>query len=251
MRTSTTVVSVMLLSTSACSHQLYSPPARLVPLESARTVPAGTTNVTARTSMSAAVFDPALGVVSGGIKHGLTDHLELDGDVSYAHLFQSDEHEVDPNVAAARVGLKGSTSGHNLAWMAGVGGGLAPAAGAFVATDIGAIVSYQNCYAVPFLAGQAFMSLPAGAREVTFSNGDRSKPVLTAGYGLGTGLEMPLTPARCRSGENVPRLQVGVSVNVFSRTKDDDATRVKDGVTTNTDTTYGAIGLGVGLSFPL
>lgn len=251
MRASTTVVSVMLLSTSACSYQLYSPPARLVPLESARTVPAGTTSVTARTSMSAAVFDPALGVLSGGVKHGLTDHLELDGDLSYARLFQSEDHDVDPNVGAARVGLKGSTGDHNLAWMAGVGGGLAPAAGAFFATDVGAVASYQNCYAVPFFAGQAFLSAPAGAHDVTFANGHRSKPVLTAGYGLGTGLEMPLTPSRCRSGENVPRLQVGLSVNVFHRTNDDATTSASNGTDQAGDTTYGAVGLGVGLSFPL
>jgi hypothetical protein len=129
----------------------------------------------------------------------------------------------------------------------GLGGGFAPAGG-FGAVDLGFIVSYANCYVVPFLSSGIFASVPVGARAVTFDSGQSSKANTSYGFGMAAGIEIPLDHARCHEGRTGTRLQLGLNAVRIDST--DHTVNNPDGSTTNAGA-YGTFGALVGLEFPL
>jgi hypothetical protein len=229
----------------------------MVNLESARTAAPGETVVGARGAAHAAVFEAGAAVGSAGVRRGIADGVELDGEVTYLRVMDDAHRDIDRNVYAGRAGFKMSESRGVAAVLGGVGGGVSPAAGGFVAADLGGAVSYPNCLAVPFAGGSVFASQPVAAKRVDFRRADGSIEAYdtantTFGFGAGVGVEVPLDHDRCRSGLTPARIQLGVSLNVLRPT--DGEQRLAPGDMTPSLTTqaktYAAFGLAAGVEFP-
>lgn len=248
-------------SAGGCSYVLASPPSRMVNVESAKTVAPGETVVGAHAAGYSAIFDPAVALGSVGVRRGVEEGIEVSADATWARLSYDGFPDIDRNIFAARVGGKVANHGGWAAVTGGVGGGVAPAAGGFAAVDVGGIVSYPNCWVVPFGNGTVFASQPLGAKQVDFRNADGSlaasdRADLTYGFGLGTGIEIPLDHDRCRQGLTPMRIQIGLNAHSLIRTdrmRITETTTKPDGTTETTvkeNDRYGAIGLGLGFEFP-
>lgn len=256
------VVGALACVAGGCSYQLVSPPARMVNLESAKTVAQDETVAGLHGAGYAAIFDPGAVVTNASVRCGVAEDVELDGDLSWARVTYDGFPDIDRNIYAARVGAKMSNHGGWAALFGGVGGGFAPAAGGFSAVDAGAALSLPNCYVVPFGNAMMFGSVPVGARQVDFRNADGTihssdKADPTYGFGLGAGLEVPLSRDRCRAGRTSPRLQVGAAVDVLISSDGPITTTTtteSDGTTTTTTDTrggrHGMMGLAVGVEVP-
>jgi hypothetical protein len=211
----------LVVAAAGCSYQLFSPPSRMVTLESARTLEPGRTAAGVKAAGHFAPFDPGVAVGTGVVRRGVSEHLELSGEVSYARLFgySDDEHlELDPSIYAGRAGMKLAANRH-LALTAGLGGGYAPAAGGFGAVDVGGIAAYDNCYAVPFGSLSIFFSQPLGAHSMTFGSHGTSRPSTSYGLSVGTGIEVPIFHEPCRQGRATPKVQLGVNLSYLRSTE--------------------------------
>jgi hypothetical protein len=216
--TSAIVVSWAMLS-SACSYQVYSPPAHMVALESARTLAPGETTVAAKGTYQHELFEPDLAAGSAVVRRGIREGLEVTGEASYARVMvrgEDSELPIDPGVYAARAGVKLAPNQY-LAGTLGVGGGYAPAGGGFGAIDVGGIVSYDNCWVVPFASVSGFVSQPIAAKAVDFG-ATHGKSTASTSYGVtgATGIEVPLSHKACREGRASPKLQMGVNLSLIS-----------------------------------
>jgi hypothetical protein len=196
-----------------CSYHVFSPPARAFHLESAAPAKPGETIVGARGGFYGGVFEPGAIVGSANVRHGVAPNVEVNGEATYANIRDDDDEntlDVDKNAGAVRLGVK---AGNQYAAVTGGLGGGVTALGGFGAADLGGIVSYANCYVVPFLAASGFASTPAGeGNNVAFRNGIVSRPGTALGFGAGAGLEIPLDRGRCRAGLTAPRLQLGANL---------------------------------------
>jgi len=256
------VVGAVASGLTGCSYQLVSPPARMVNLESAKTVAPGETMAGLHGAGYATIFDPGAVVTNASVRRGVADNLEVDGDLSWARVTYDGFPDIDRNIYAARAGAKMSNDRGSVALFGGLGGGFAPAAGGFTAADLGFAFSFPNCYVVPFANAMMFGSLPLGARQVDFRNADGSivssdKADPTYGFGFGTGIEIPLSHDRCRAGQSSPRLQLGGALDLLIPSDGPIVTRTtteSDGTTTTTTESrggrHGMVGLAVGIEVP-
>jgi hypothetical protein len=247
-----------LFSFAACSYQLVSPPARMVSLESAPAVAPGETVVGARGAGYVSLSTPPVGVGSVGIRRGVQNGLEVEADATWARVRYDDYPDIDRNIFEGRLGAKLANQAGWGALTAGVGGGFAPAAGGFTAVDIGGVISYPSCFAVPFASATVFASFPIGAKQVDFRNTDGSLAAsdtasTTMGFGLGGGLEIPLDRERCRRGLTAARLQVGFALyNLYPFEGTIRTMTSYDGNTTTQERggQDGAAGLALGVELP-
>jgi hypothetical protein len=144
---------------AGCAHQVYSPPARMLPLESAATLSEGETGVQVEGAVHEAAFGGSAESGAVRVRHGFganvegaleADGLHIDGH-SVAHTY--------PDAFAARAGIKAEILGHDLSITAGLGTG-GSAGGGFVSPDAGIILAFENSYVVPFASVRASASLP-------------------------------------------------------------------------------------------
>jgi len=248
------VAALAALALGGCSYQLVSPPSRMINLQSAKTAAPGETVVGVRGAGYSGILDPSAMVASGGVRHGVADHVEIDAEASWARIDAPGYSDLDPNIYAGRVGAKWSSRTGRSGVFAGLGGGYAPVAGAFSAVDVGAAVQHTNCYIVPFASVTALASLPIGAKQVDFRSSvdgsvlASSKAPFTYGVGLGAGLEVPIDRSRCRQGLTPARLQLGLS-NFTLLPREHTVTHTNGSSTTDGDA-YGVIGLALGVEVP-
>jgi hypothetical protein len=236
----------LLAAGEGCSYNAFSPPARAISLESAAPVKPGETMVGVRGGAFGAVFEPTAIVGTGGVRHGVAPHVEVNVEGTYARVEDGEEYssQINKNAGAARVGVKAGNA--NVSFTGGVGGGLS-AMGGFAAADAGGVLAYANCYVVPFLAPGMFVSVPTAARTLRFENGRTSSPGAAFGLTGTAGLEVQLHPGRCREGRTAPRLQVGFNLQyIWGR-----HTSTDGDVRTAGSFLHAVAGLGVGLEFPL
>lgn len=259
MKIAALVPPALLVMTTGCSFQLVSPPARMVNLESARSAAPGETVVGVKAAAHTAVFDPGAVIGTAGVRRGIGRGVEVDAEATYVRVVERGYPDIDRNVYAARGGLKMSNAGGWAAVIGGLGGGISPAAGGFLATDLGGTISYPNCYVVPFLGGTLFASQPVAAKRVEFRGGDGSvagydTANTTLGFGAATGLEIPLDHARCRGGLTPARLQIGVGMDVLRPIGGEPRLVPETGDTgrqlTTQAKTFGTFGLAAGVEFP-
>jgi hypothetical protein len=244
-------VATLVFLGSACSYQLSSPPARMVHLESARTLAPGEMSAALKGTAQAALFDPAVAAGTAVVRRGLTESLEVNGEVTYASLladYEDDQVGINPSIYAGRVGMK-LAKGRHVALTAGLGGGFAPAAGGFAATDVGGIVSYDNCYVVPFGSLSAFLSQPVGAKTVDFGSHGTSQASTSYGFSAAAGLEVPLAHQGCREGRAAPKLQLGANTNYIRNTSSQ--VTAQDGpIVQSAGGEYLSLGLAAGVEIP-
>ena len=182
----------------ACSHNIYTPPSRPMPLTSPQTLGEGETVARASGSVSSDLFGPSLAAGTGGVRRGLGNRLELDADLSYAKVMETATAGTSRSIGMLRVGGKyRPTESANLALVAGLGGGYSPAAGPYASTDVGAVLGYDNRYLIPFLSIGAFGSVPLSPNEVDVTGPEDSQQFLdtpepTLGVTLGAGIKIPV-----------------------------------------------------------
>jgi hypothetical protein len=176
---------------TGCVHHVYSPPARMLPLESAATLPPGEKSVQGELG-GVSWIDGATASVRA--RRGFTESVDGSVEGSVLHVGRKSSAGTHPNAYAVRAGAKYLVQ----PWFAlggGVGGG-GSSAGGFVSPDVAAIVSWENRWAVPFLSVRGSLSLPVGAREVDVTGTSDTarfagKPGRTWIYGATAGLRVP------------------------------------------------------------
>jgi hypothetical protein len=223
----------------------------MVTLESARTLAPGEMSATVKGTAQAALFDPAVVAGTAMVRRGVTESLELSGEVSYAHLDTTTDDEqlgINPSIYASRAGMKLAKSRH-VALTAGLGGGYAPAAGGFAAADVGGIVSYDNCYVVPFGALSGFVSQPVGAKTVDFGEHGTSRASTSYGLTAAAGFEVLLAHQRCREGRSAPKLQLGANTN-YIRNTSSQVTAQDGSIVHSEGGEYLSLGLAAGVEIP-
>ncbi len=191
----------ILLLVGACNHNVYTPPARAFAITSPQVLADGQTTVRANVSSSSQLFGPEIVAGSAGMRRGMSNNLELVADTSFAQVVEASAAGTNRNITMGRIGGKAHpTESHNLAVTAGVGGGYAPASGAYASADVGAVVGFENRYLIPFASVGAFASVPLDPKEVnTTQPGDSEQrldtPEKTLGLTIGVGLKIPLQTA--------------------------------------------------------
>jgi hypothetical protein len=176
---------------------VYSPPARLLPLESVALTPEGRVGVSAEIGGGGSTFGAHTLAAAGRVRGRLAERLDGSAEFGFAHFWRPDwsDEDTHPNLYVGRVGLK-----YRIAdWLAlggGVGGGWSAGGGLF-SPDLGPIVAYENPVLVPFLGLRGFISLPVDPQWVSYASGDdpmRDRPKTTYGWAVTPGLRLPLGP---------------------------------------------------------
>ncbi len=195
MRTAT-----LFLALTGCSHTVYSPPARLAPMQT----PAVTEGVaiSGEGSSQGALFGPDVIGGAARVRVGLGETVELSGEAMVVHVDGDSSADTHPNIYGARVGGKWAPEAvaRFVAVTFGVGGG-GHAGGGYVAPDLGFVFGYENPYVVPFVSVEATNSFPISPREVDTSSGDDEpgahvdEPYETFALRATTGLRVPMTLA--------------------------------------------------------
>ncbi len=218
--TLTRLIAALSLMTG-CAYHVYSPPARMLPLESAATLQPGETGIQGEAG-GVSWIDGATGAVR--VRHGFTDRVEASAEASVLHVGHQSAAGTNPNAFTLRIGTK-----YRLApWLSlagGLGGG-GSAAGAFVAPDVAAIVAWENPYLVPFFSLRSGLSLPIGAKQVDVTQvGDTithvGTPELTWLVGATAGLRVPLGSRDPHPGDVHGNILLGLGMTVLKDGHDD------------------------------
>ncbi|MCA9611487.1 MAG: hypothetical protein R3B99_17295 [Polyangiales bacterium] len=189
---------------AGCTPRVYSPPGRAMPLEAPTPLGEGNTAVQVEGGVSGMVFGPSFLHGSVRLRHGVSDQLEVDGELNAVGVMVpsdadwDDDSDAHRGIYSAHVALKRNFSRH-FALRFGAGGGVS-AGGAFFAPDLGFVVGYDNPAVVPFVGAYGFVSYPLGPRYVRFvdeSTGDEQilRPRTTVGVGWSTGIKVPFGAA--------------------------------------------------------
>jgi hypothetical protein len=210
---------------TGCTHNVFSPPARALPLETAATLPEGDTGVQLEGGQGGALFGPDLAFGSARVRHGLTGDLDLDVDATLIRVTNGDSAvDVSRNIYAVRGGVKARlVSALSLA--AGLGGGYS-AAGAFVSPDMGPILAWENPYAVPFLTGRVGFSQPISPRPVDTSSASDGPgafvetPRTTWIVTVAGGIRVPIGWAEHPAGTTRGSLLAGLGFTHLADTRD-------------------------------
>ncbi len=210
-RSSLVLASVGLLSWStACNSAVFSPPARVLPLESAATLPRGDIGIQAEGAGSGAAF--GVSALSGTIRarRGMSENLDGSVEATLVRIGGDPAADVNRSVVATRVGAKYRVL-PSLALTGGLGGG-GSAAGGFMSPDVGAIVAWENRYVVPFASVRGGLSQPIGATSVDVTRrGDPigtnvGTPKLTWLVSGSAGLRVPIAKWSVLGGVGVTHL---------------------------------------------
>lgn len=184
-------VTVAALAMAGCTTDVYLPPARLFPVESAATLPVGDTGVQVEGGAHGAIF--GVSALSGTlrVRHGVAEGADASLDVSVLRVQGGSSATSFPDVVTARGGGKYEVT-RWLSLVGGVGGGES-AGGGFVGPDVGAIVAWENGVFVPFLELRGAFSVPFDARPVVVVAGQPgvTPPFTWIGGGI-AGFRIPM-----------------------------------------------------------
>lgn len=197
-RTSSWVGPAAVILVTACSHHVYSPPARGPTLRTVHTLQPGSTAVQVNAHAQSALFDPDVYGGSLGVRHGLSREIEVGVDATFLHLSGQSGAKVDRSIYATRVeGRFNPRRNRFFTLFGGVGGGYAPAGGGFLSADAGVTFAFENCYLIPFTSAGGFLSVPVDPRSVDTRIGVDDEPKLskaqtTVGVQHSFGVRIPL-----------------------------------------------------------
>lgn len=183
------VLASAFLALSGCTTHLFSPPARLAPLETSAVLPKGATGVQGEAGGGGGLFGPSLFTGSLRVRRAIVEQVEI---VAEGNLLMIDGSHGAPSL---RVGVKYAPILH-LAFTAGMGGGFSDAGGS-VSPDLGAVAAYENPYFVPFLSVRGWLSSPIGARTLVLPTSDSRdtfaefRPQFSLGVAVSAGFRIP------------------------------------------------------------
>jgi hypothetical protein len=191
------VASVLALACVAgCSYTSYTPPARMMPLETAVAPPPQQLDVQSEVSMAGAIF--GFNTYNGAlrVREGVTDNLAVTAEGGVTRIDGNAAPGTPQNAYVGRVGvhlhMADREPGLHVALTAGVGGGASSLAGRWISEDVGLIVSGNGAWVAPFASIEGFASQPIDAQPFTYeASGDAHPDVLTrsAGFRIISGLE--------------------------------------------------------------
>ena len=214
------LILISILIIEGCSH-VYSPPASILSLESARTLKKGKSSIKINGNVNEAVLGAKMVGGSVKIKHGATDRLEVSTEGSVVHVSENFVANIDRNIYSLRFGTKYELAKH-LSILGGVGGGFYEG-GYFLSPDVGLILAFENRYFVPFASIKGFYSLPVKPRTVDISVDDESlgttidKPDLSVGVNMSAGFRLPLSHKNHKSTSS---LYIGTSATSLVQCND-------------------------------
>lgn len=178
-------------STSACTTHLFSPPARMIPLETVATLPAGRAGVAVEGGIGGGIFGPGVTMGTVRLRRGLVENLDVSVEgnlliLDWAHLAPS-----------AHLGVKWRAASF-LAVTMGLGGGASEASG-FLSPDLGLTFAYENPYFIPFFTARIWTSSPFAVRTLTLPINDNEgamtaqfRTAFTFGTTLTVGFRVPV-----------------------------------------------------------
>ena len=205
----------------ACSHNVFSPPSRPIVLTSPATLDKDETVVRVTGSSSSEIFGPSIVAGSVGARYGVVSRVEVVADLSYAQVIEESESGTNRGIAMGRAGVKlNPKESKHVAVLAGLGGGYAPAGGAYTSADIGFVAGFENPYAIPFFNLGLFASMPINPKEIDTtilgSTEMRSDtPKNTFGFTMGAGVKVPINTSAITFGVNITRLADDDTVDSF------------------------------------
>jgi hypothetical protein len=220
-RTTLARLAALLPLVAGCAHHVYSPPARMLPLESVATLSRGETGVQGELGGVSWIDGTTASIRA---RRGFTERTEVSAEASVLHVGRRSAADTNRDGYALRAGGKFAASPW-LALAGGLGGG-ASAAGGYFSPDVAVIVAWENRYVVPFLSGRASLSLPVKARQVDVTGVDDTTtfvgtPGRTWIFGATTGVRVPLGSSGPRSGGMRGNLLAGVGMTHLQDATDD------------------------------
>lgn len=197
-RVSVASACVVSLLSFGCT-KIYSPPSQTVTAEAPGLLAPGQTSVRGDVSLSAEGMGPGLLGFGASARHGLLERVEIQGGMTATYVGVENEDDgtgvgnQHRGIYSGRFGVKLKIIEH-VAVSAGVGGGIAPAAGGYLSPDVNLIVGYENPYLVPFGTFRVYYSAPVGAKDVVVdvSDGRTERPRATIGTSLFAGGKVPI-----------------------------------------------------------
>lgn len=214
-----------LLSLLGCHREVFVPPARPMPLESAAALADGETGIGGEFGRHAEVFGVDAYSGSARVRRGVGDGTDVSIEGAVVHVSGHSAAGTMQEIYSARFGAKREMVKNRwLSLSGGVGGGYG-AGGGFVSPDFGPIFAYENPYFVPFVTIRGGLSLPIGAQNVDISNDSLErhvfKPVLTWNFGSTVGFRIPIGPTEPRTGAVRASLLAGFGVLHLAHVRDD------------------------------
>jgi hypothetical protein len=213
MRATAGVLVVIGFLGAGCSYRVYSPPARALPLESPRPLPAGRTSVTAEGDVHSLLFGPSL--VGGTLRVGRgVPSGELSAEATTMVVQGDSAAGTSPVIGMGRAGFR--TGDRVFGFAAGLGGGVS-AAGAFVSPDFAVMAGYENCYLVPFAALRSSVSVPLAPSTVDVGKPEDGRgvhllrPRTTFAFSPTFGLKIPLFHRCTEDPQSRAALLVGLA----------------------------------------
>jgi hypothetical protein len=212
------IAAVMLLA-SACSQQVYSPPAQAFALSPVHALGDKHAALELEGSRHSEIFDPAIFVLDSRYRRGIGDNAEISLEGAVHGVEASGTSKAARDFYSGRAGISVSPDAGDARLFAGAGGGFAREGGQFVAVDSGFTIGVDNCVLVPTFTVAGFASQPINAKPIDVSDDEYYKtdtPAFTVGGVLRGGLRLSLSPSKCRAGEDVPWLSAGMGVTTLS-----------------------------------
>jgi len=167
------VMPMIAMLVTACTTEVFTPPARPMPLTGADAPALGKRDVQLDASSAGEVMGP--GITTGNLRyrHGIAESTALTVDAGLVHVRDSSGGMFDPHAGTARVGVHTSaaaTDEIDMAGFAGAGAGHAWGVGSWVSGDAGFAFSGRNKWFRPTLVGDLYLSQPFATHVFTVDN---------------------------------------------------------------------------------
>lgn len=210
---------VAMLLASACSQQVYSPPAQTFAVSPVHSLAAQRAALEIDASRHAQIFDPAIDVIDGRYRRGIGEGAEISLEGAAHQVEANGTSKAARDFYSGRAGISVSPDAGDARLFAGAGGGFAREGGQFIAVDSGFTLGVDNCVLVPTFTVAGFASQPINAKPIDVSDDEyytTDTPAFTVGGVLRGGLRLSLSPSACRAGDDVPWISAGLGVTTVS-----------------------------------
>jgi hypothetical protein len=217
----------------ACSHRVYSPPARTLPMDTPATMAPGNTALGFEVAGGGVAFSKTIWSGTANVTHGFLDRLEGTAEITYARDDFNSPAGTDTNAWATRIGAKYNILPRYLSAVGGVGVG-SWAGGPFGSVDVGIVGGYENCYVVPFAAVRGAVSTPFSAHTVDTAQAGEAPgmylatPSTTEMIAVQLGVKVPI--GTCGQPPDFEIFAAGQAVHLYSSDGDDGGAQLAGGV---------------------